>query len=127
VDSDAVEVRVAALHALSRSRIMTPSIQGLLVDMMKENRSIEVRCAAGTALGTLIYCLPEHMFTMHELLDIANELTILLDRLPARAAWETDATLQNELYMALTRVVARARPTPPRLAARSENAGGDLY
>jgi|GEM_PF-800901 len=127
MDSDAVEVRVAALHALSRSRIMTPSIQGLLVDMMKENRSIEVRCAAGTALGTLIYCLPEHMFTMHELLDIANELTILLDRLPARAAWETDATLQNELYMALTRVVARARPTPPRLAARSENAGGDLY
>jgi hypothetical protein len=44
----------------------------------------------------------------------------LIREVSPRASWEADASLQNELLMALSWIVARAKPTPPRLVSRLE-------
>ncbi len=121
-----VELRSVALRALANSGAMTPTLRRVLLHSMNQGESIHVRAAAGCALGRLIYRLPDHTFDEQEVLKVAHGLASLLKEIQPRASWELGTELQNEVYVALQQVVSRARPTRPRLAARSENPAGDL-
>ncbi len=118
-DQESTEIQIAALHGLARARVMWPSIKQILAQFI-ERGPLEVRCAAGIALGTLIRNLPDPPLSSEEMLKTARSLAELLSELPPRASWESDTKLQNEVLLALSWVVARARPTLPRLAAGSE-------
>jgi hypothetical protein len=120
--SNPVRVRTAALHGLRHACFMTRGMLDMLVRLLTQE-SIDVRCAAGITLGTLIRFLPDPLLGGDDLLDIARELSNILYELPARAAWEPDTRTQNELLRALSWVVARARPTNPQLPAHSEYPG----
>jgi hypothetical protein len=98
---------------------MRPDAKHALLALMKQG-PLPVRCAAGVTLGHLIRHLPDPPFQNTELSSLGEMIAGLLKELPPRASWEADASLQNELLMALNWIIARARPTPPRLVSRLE-------
>ncbi len=124
--SDNARVRIAALRGLGHARVMSPGVLNTLGITLK-NGMLEVRCAAGITLARLIRNLPDPPLEGEQLLDIARTLAALLAELPPRAAWERDSETQNEVLRALGWVVARARPSLPRLASRSEEPAGYFY
>jgi hypothetical protein len=117
-----VEVRAAALRSMANVR--EPSVT--MIDTLRSalrSGPLDVRCAAGIALGFIVRHIPDPPLTGKELLEVARDLSDVLSRLPLHAAWDEDSRKQNEIHRALGWVVARARPTVPRLGPRSENAG----
>jgi hypothetical protein len=100
-----------------------------MVNTLREALSsgpLEVRCAAGIALGFIVRNIPDPPLTGKELLEIARDLADVLSRLTKHAAWDENSQRQNEVHRALGWVVARARPTIPRLGPRSEDPRGYL-
>lgn len=118
-----MEVQIAALHGLRSGREMRPDAKQALLALIKQG-PLPVRCAAGVTLGHLIRHLPDPPFQSTELSSLGEAIAALLKDLSPRASWETDAGLQNELLMALSWIVARAKPTPPRLVSRLEEMRG---
>jgi HEAT repeat protein len=116
-----VRVRVAALESLACTRLASRHVMQELLRALEKCNTLEVRIAAGIAVGTLIHNLPDPPLEGNEMLNIARELADVLNSLPARASWEPDTRVQNQVWRALNWVVARARPTLPRLVARSED------
>lgn len=113
------EVRVAALRGLIHARTIWPDMKEKLLSLLDEE-SLEVRCAAAITLGHLVRNIPDPPFQGRDLLALAKQLAALLGELRPHAAWEVDTGTQNDLLLALSWTVARARPAPPRLAARLE-------
>jgi hypothetical protein len=102
------------------ARAMWPDVKQTLVSQLKAGPT-EVRCAAGITLGHLIRTLPDPPFDGEELFALAEDLAALVRGIRPRDAWDTGAETQNELLLALSRVMARARPRAPRLPARSQS------
>jgi hypothetical protein len=118
-DAQSMPVRVAALRGLRNAPVMTPGILDTLMSRL-EIGPVEVRCAAGVSLATLIRHLPYLPLDEEQLLGVARALVQILNDLPRHAAWEPEGRLQNEVLRALSWVVARARPGFPRLGSRSQ-------
>jgi hypothetical protein len=123
--SDNVAARAAALRAMAHARDVPLSVLSVLQGALKSG-PYEIRCAAGVALGHLIRNMPAPPLMGDQLLETARDLADVLMREQPHAAWEEGAQTQNELLQALSWVVGRARPTLPRLSARSEDARGYL-
>jgi hypothetical protein len=86
--------------------------------------ALPVRSTAGVALGRLMHSLPDPPLNRDEMTGLAEQLAALLREITPRAAWEDGAETQNDLLRALNQVVARSKPSLPRLAAHSEEMGG---
>ncbi|MBN1121764.1 MAG: HEAT repeat domain-containing protein [Anaerolineae bacterium] len=115
-----VEVRAAALRSMANVRELSATMVDTLRNALRSG-PLDVRCAAGIALGFIVRHIPDPPLTGKELLEVARDLSDVLSRLPLRAAWDEDSRKQNEIHRALGWIVARARPTVPRLGARSED------
>jgi hypothetical protein len=113
--------QVAALRGLANSRAIFTDMKIALFGLGKQEK-LNVRCAAAITLAALVHTVPDPPMNATEIGALAQLLVGLIREVPARAAWEEGTALQNELLVALNRVVARSRPTPPRLAARLEDA-----
>ncbi len=118
-----VQVQVAGLRGLGHARHIMPGVEQELLRLMGQG-PLEVRCAAGIALGNLVRNLPDPPFRGDQLTKLGEALAALLQEVAPRAAWESETRMQNELLLALDWVVARARPYVPRLPARLENLTG---
>lgn len=121
-DGNETIVRIAALRGLSQARSLISGVELQLLHLLNEG-PLEVRCAAGIALGRLVRNLPDPPFHGDQLAELASTLTSLLRELSPRASWESGTQTQNELLLALEWVVARTRPYVPRLPAQLENLG----
>lgn len=119
------EVQVAALRGLAGARSLWPDIRHTLTTLL-DSGPLEVRCAAARTLGALIRSLPDPLLRGEEMIDLAGRVANLLRQITPRAAWEANTEAQNELLYALNAIVARARITPPRLSAYSEDPAGQL-
>ena len=117
---NSIPVKVAALRGLAYARVMSPSVMNTL-GMALKNGPLPVRSAAGIALAHLIRRLPDPPLEGEQLLEVARTLADILMELPAKSAWEPESRTQNEVLQALSWVVARGRPTLPRLGERSED------
>jgi hypothetical protein len=100
-------------------RALPTNVRNEMLRLLNVN-SLEVRCATGIALAHLIRRLPDPPFASEEMLALADALSRLLKEIPARASWESETHLQNDLLIALDWIVTRARPSLPRLSAQSE-------
>jgi hypothetical protein len=112
-----IGVRIAALRGMAYARTAGLSVFGLLRELIKTG-PIDIRCAAGIALGRLIRNIPDPPLSGDEILEMARDVSDLLMSLPPRAAWETDSQVQNELLWALSWIVMRARAKIPQLPPR---------
>lgn len=121
-----VRLRIAAIQTVAFSTTMSQQLKAAMLHLIDDPIQ-EIRVAAGVALGRLVYTLPDHGFDQAELFDIAHRLALMLDEVPVCASWEEESLTQNEVYMAMTRVVSRIRPEPPQLMPSLENSGGELH
>lgn len=115
------EVQIAAIRGLANIRRDWPGIKETLFKLMRHPRP-EIRFAAGVTLGKLVQYLPDPPLDGPEIVGLTHTLINLLKEAPARASWESDTDIQNDLLIILSGVVSRVRPTPPLLTAGSENA-----
>jgi HEAT repeat protein len=116
-ENSAPEVQEASLRGLALSRALWVEVQQALLGLIKQGDA-RVRCAAAIALGTLIRNIPDPPLTSEQMLAAAELVAGLMREMPPRAVWENDTRRQNELHLALSWIVARARPNSPRLSAR---------
>ena len=121
VTSSEMEVQIAALRGLAHATEVWEDVKRALVSLIREG-PLPVRCAAAVAVGRIVRNVPDPPFHSQELIDLAHEVENLLRQLTPRASWEAGTETQNELFMALSWLVARARPTPLRLPARLDGA-----
>ena len=117
--SSSPDVQVAALRGLGLVRVLWPDIREVMFRQLSEG-TLAVRCAAGIALGRLMHTLPDPPLSAEEMSELAERLATLLREITPRAAWEDGAETQNDLLRALSQVMARGRPSPPRLPARAD-------
>ncbi len=117
VDAESPEVQIAALRGLGHNRVLWPEVKKALIDLLGKG-PLHVRCAAGVTLGRLIHHLPNPALSAEEMTALAEMLSGLLREITPRAAWEPEAGTQNDLLRALNWVVARSKPSPPRLVSR---------
>jgi hypothetical protein len=119
-DSASPDVQAAALRGLAHSRTLWPEVKQVMFQRLSDG-TLAVRCAAGVALGRLMHCLPDPPLSAEEMTRLAETLAALLKEITPRAAWENGAQTQNDLLRALNQVVARSRPSAPRLPAHLES------
>jgi hypothetical protein len=122
-DSASPQVQVAALRGLAHSRMLWPEVKEMMFERLADG-ALPVRCAAGIALGRLMHSLPDPPLTLEEIAELAERLAALLREVTPRAAWEDGSEMQNDLLRALNQVVARSKPSLPRLPAQSDEIGG---
>ena len=119
-DCSSPDVQIAALRGLGLVRVLWPDIRDVMFKQLNEG-TLAVRCAAGIALGRLMHTLPDPPLNAEEINGLAERLAALLREITPRAAWEAEAQTQNDLLRALNQVMARGRPSPPRLPARADD------
>jgi hypothetical protein len=110
-------VQIAALRGLGQTRTLWPEVKQVLFQRLADG-ALPVRCAAGVALGRLMHALPDPPLNRDEMNGLAEQIASLLREITPRAAWENGAETQNDLLRALNQVVARSRPSAPRLPAQ---------
>jgi HEAT repeat protein len=121
-DGSSPEVQIAALRGLAHSRTLWPEVRQVMFRLVREG-PLPVRCSAGVALGRLMHSLPDPPLSAADMGELAGMLAALLKEITPRASWEIDTQTQNDLLRALSQVVARSRPSPPRLTAHVEDVG----
>ena len=122
-NGETVEIQCAALRGLAHLPAMPATINADLQALMNSGQ-LEVRCAAGIALGAIIRNLADPPLNNDDMLALGGSLNNLIREVTPRASWESETRLQNDLIGALEWVIARAHPSPPRLSARSEDLAG---
>lgn len=121
-----IRLRIAAIQTVASCKEMSQQLKAAMLHLI-DDRIQEIRVAAGVALGKLIYALPDHGFDKIELFEVAQRLALMLDEVPVCASWEEESGPQNEVYLAMYRIVSRIRPEPPQLMPSLEQAGGNFY